>query len=140
MARSKYGPSIQYSGPLFEKDIRKTFRANARDLVSAIAEDGERMVKENLTPGNGRLTGSYADAVQGRATSLRGKKWALTAVVTSTRHLEMPNFRGYGTFLETGVKGGAKTTFRGLWVYRRVANALKRGSKAARADLTRGLN
>lgn len=138
--RSKYGPSIEYSGPFFEKDIRKTFRQNARDLVSAIAEDGEAMVKADLTPGHGRLTGDYAEAVQGRVKSLSGKKWALTAVVTSTRHLQMPGYRGYGKFLETGIKGQRQTRFRGYWVYRRVANALKRGSKAARADLTKGLN
>jgi hypothetical protein len=136
----KYGPSIKYSGPFFARDVKKTFRANARDLVTAIAEDGERMVKDNLTPGNGRVTGRYADAVEGRAKSLSGKKWALTAVVTSTRHLEMPNFRGYGTFLETGLRGKVMSSFRGLWVYKRVANALRRGSKAARADLVKGLN
>lgn len=137
---SKYGPSIKYSGPFFEKDVRKTFRANARDLVSAIAEDGERMVRDDLTPGHGRVTGRYADAVEGRAKSLSGKKWALTAVVSSTRHLQMPNFRGYGTFLETGLRGKVQTAFRGYWVYKRVANALRRGSKAARADLVKGLN
>lgn len=137
---SKYGPRIEYSGPFFTKDIRKTFRANARDLVQSIAEDGASLVQQNLSPGNGRLTGRYADAVEGRATSLRGKHWALTAVVTSTRHLEMPGFKGYGLFLETGIKGRTQTAFRGLWVYRRVGNALKRGSRVARADLTKGLN
>lgn len=137
---SKYGPAVTYSGPLFEKDVTMTFRQNARELVSAIAEDGERMVQANLTTGNGRLTGRYSDAIEGRAKSLRGTKWALTAVVTSTRHLQMPNFRGYGAFLESGIKGKAQTRFRGLWVYRRVGNALKRGSRPARADLTKGLN
>ena len=137
---SKYGPSISYSGPFFSRDVKKTFRANARDLVTAIAEDGERMVKDNLTPGHGRVSGRYADAVEGRAKSLSGKKWALTAVVTSTRHLEMPNFRGYGTFLESGKRGKVQTTFPGLWVYKRVASLLRRRSKAARADLTKGLN
>ena len=136
---SKYGPAVTYSGPLFEKDVTKTFRQNARDLVSAIAEDGERMVKANLTTGNGRLTGRYADAIEGRAKSLRGTKWALTAVVTSTRHLQMPNYRGFGAVLESGIKGKRQTRFRGLWIYRRVSNALKRGSRAARADLTKGL-
>lgn len=140
MARSKYGPRVEYSGPFFEKDIKRTFRQNARDLVKAIAEDGETLVKSNLTPGNGRLTGDYADAVNGRAVSLKGKKWALTAVVTSTRHLQMPGFKGFGLFLETGIKGAVKTAFRGLWVYRRVGQALKRSSRAARADLTKGLN
>jgi hypothetical protein len=140
MARLKSGLSVEYSGPLFKNDVRKTFRQNARDLVSAIAEDGEGLVKAELTVGNGRLTGRYADAVQGRIRSLSGKKWALTAVVTSTRHLEMPNFRGYGTFLETGRRGKVQSTFRGLWVYKRVASLLRRRSKAARADLTKGLN
>lgn len=137
---SKYGPRVEYSGPFFTKDIKRTFRQNARDLVQTIAEDGEALVKANLTPGRGRLTGEYSDAVNGRAVSLKGKKWALTAVVTSTRHLSMPGFKGYGIFLETGVKGGKQTSFRGLWVYRRVAQALKRSSRIARADLTKGLN
>jgi hypothetical protein len=138
--RSKYGPSIEYSGPLFTKDVRQTIRGNARDLMLAIAQDGERMVKAELTPGNGRLTGQYADAVEGRAKSIKGKKWAVTAVITSTRHLQMPGYKGYGLFLETGIKGTTQTGFRGLWIYRRVANALRRGSKVARADLVEGLN
>jgi hypothetical protein len=138
--RLKSGLAVEYSGPLFTKDPRKQFRANARDFVSAIAEDGEGLVKAELTLGHGRLTGRYADAVEGRARSLAGKKWALTAVVTSTRHLQMPNFRGYGTFLESGKRGKVQTTFPGLWVYKRVASLLRRRSKAARADLTKGLN
>ena len=136
----KSGLSVEYTGPLFTKDVRKTFRANARDLVTAIAEDGEGLVKAELTVGHGRLTGRYADAVEGRARSLAGKKWALTAVVSSTRHLEMPNFRGFGTFLESGARGKVQSTFRGLWVYKRVASLLRRRSKAARADLVKGLN
>lgn len=137
---SKYGPRVEYSGPFFTKDIRKTVWANMRDLVQAIAEDGEQLVKANLTSGHGRLTGDYADAVDGRARSLKGKKWALSAVVTSTRHLTMPGFRGFGLFLETGQKGGRQTTFRGLWVFRRVGQALKRTARAQRADLVKGLN
>lgn len=140
MAKLKSGLSVEYKGPLFSKDVRKTFRANARDLVSAIAEDGEGLVKAELTVGHGRLTGRYADAVESRVRSLTGKKWQVTAVVTSTRHLEMPNFRGYGTFLESGVKGKVQSAFRGLWVYKRVASLLRRRSRAARADLTKGLN
>ena len=146
MPRGKYGPSIQYSGPFFEKDIRKTFRANARELVSAIAEDGERMVKDNLPRSS--VSPHYSDFVMGRAKSLKGKKWALTAVVTGTLHLHSKNFKGYGAVLETNESfrrsNGRGSTYTvngfGKWVYRRVGNALKRGSKAARADLTKGLN
>jgi hypothetical protein len=137
---AKYGKRIEYSGPLFTKDVKKTFRANARDLLKAMAEDAEGLVKADLTPGHGRLTGDYAAAVAGRITSIRGKHWALTAVTTSTRHLQMPGFRGYGTFLETGIKGGRQTSFRGYWFFRRAGNAIKRSSRIARADLTKGLN
>lgn len=140
MARSKYGPRVEYSGPFFEKDIKRTFRQNARDFVEDIAEDGERLVRADLTPGHGRLTGEYADHVEGRVHSLKGKKWALTAVVTGTLHLQMTGHKGFGTFLETGVKGTKQTSFRGLWVYKRVAQALNRGSKLTRADLAKGLN
>lgn len=138
--RSKYGSAIQYSGPFFEKDVRATFRQNARTLVESIAEDAEGLVKQNLYAGHGRVTGQYADAVNARVRSLRGKKWALTAVVSSTRHESMPGRRGYGIFLETGVKGKRATSFRGLWVYRRVASAIRRSSQIARANLTKGLN
>lgn len=137
MPRSRNG--ITYSGPLFEKDIRKTFRQNARNLVETIAEDAEALVEANLTPGHGRLTGRYAESVEARVKSLGGKPWALTAVVTATRHLQMPGRRGYGLFLETGRKGGRQTAFRGLFVFRRVSRAIRSGSKVARADLTKGL-
>jgi hypothetical protein len=146
MARSRYGPSITYSGPFFEKDIKKTFRGNARNLVEAIAQDGESMVRSNLP--KGPAAPHYADFVEGRARSLSGKKWALTAVVTGQLHLQSKNFKGYGAVLETTEtfnrrsRSGSTYTIRGFgkWVYRRVANALKRGSRTARADLTKGLN
>lgn len=144
--RSKYGARIEYSGPFFEKDVRKTFRANARALVSAIADDGASMVRTNLP--KSADAPHYVDYVEGRAKSLRGKKWALTAVVSGTLHLHSKNFKGYGAVLETNepvtrrAKSGTTYTISGFgkWVYRRVGNALKRGSKAARADLTKGLN
>ncbi len=61
---SKYGSRIEYSGPLFTKDIKATFRQNARDLLSEMAADGAGLVQQNLTPGRGRLTGNYADLTE----------------------------------------------------------------------------
>ena len=145
---ARRGVRIEYSGPFFEKDIRKTFRQNARELVAAIAEDGASMVRSNL-PRSAEAP-HYADYVEGRVKSLKGKPWALTAVVSGTLHLYSKNYKGYGAVLETNemfvrsTGGDNSTTYTiqgfGKWVYRRVANALKRGSKAARADLTKGLN
>lgn len=147
--RSKYGPSITYSGPLFEKDVTKTFRGNARTLVLAIAKDGERMVREGIPRSS--VAPHYADFVVGTAGALPGKgkdKWALTAAVRGSLHLTAKGYKGYGRVLETNElvtrksRSGTAYTFtgRGLWIYRRVGNALRRGSKAARADLTKGLN
>jgi hypothetical protein len=146
MARVKYGPAITYSGPFFTKDIKKTFRANARTLVTALAEDGESLVRTNL-PKSAHAP-HYTDHVEGRAKSLRGKSWALTAVVTGTLHLQSKNFKGYGSVLENTEtvtrrsRTGTTYTIRGFgkWVFRRVGTALRRSSKIARADLTKGLN
>lgn len=141
------GTRVEYSGPLFEKDLTRTLRENMRKLVLTMAQDGAALAKQefsNSFRGHGdRVAGGYAEAIEGRAQSLRGKPWALTSVVSSTRHLQMPGYKGYGQFLETGIRGGkwgVQTSFSGYWVYRRVGNAVRRSSRIARADLTKGLN
>ncbi len=143
---SKYGARVEYTGPLFTVDVVKTFRQNARNLVEAIAEDGERMVQAMLPRSS--VAPHYADFVEGRAKSLSGNKWALNAVVTSKLHLSSKGYKGYGAVLETTdsfqrrSRSGNVYTVQGFgkWIYRRVGNALKRGSRAARADLAKGLN
>lgn len=132
--------SVELKGPFFTKDVRKVIRANALEMVRDLAEEGEAAVQQSLVPGGGRLTGDYAESIQGRTRSLQGKPWQVTAVVSATRHLEMPGHRGFGLFLETGVKGTRKTSFRGLGIFRRVGAKLRRSSRTRRHDLTRGLN
>jgi hypothetical protein len=142
------GTRVEYSGPLFEKDLKRTLRENMRALVLTMAEDGAQLAKREFSSsfrGHGnRIAGSYTDAIEGRVQSLRGKPWALTSVVSSTRHLQMPGYKGYGLFLESGTRGAGKwgraTSFGGYWVYRRVANAVRRSSRIVRADLAKGLN
>lgn len=133
------GGKVEYSGPLFTRDIRKTFRENARAMLQDIADDGALLIQQDLTPGHGRVTGEFADHVIGRVTSLRGKRWQLTSVVSSTVHLTMPGHRGFAQFLEDGTKGGTKTAYRGLFVFRRVAAAIKRTNRPDRADLMKRL-
>lgn len=140
MARqSKYGPRVEYSGPFFEKDIRKTFRQNARTLVLQIAEDAEKLIEGELNQHRGPDAPHIADHIEARAQALTGKKWALTAVASSQLHLQLPGHKGYATVLETGDRQG-RAWGRALWVFRRVGSAIKRTSRTARADLTKGLN
>ena len=133
------GGKIVYDGPLFTRDIQKTFRENARDMLQDIADDGALLIQQDLTPGHGRVTGEFADGVIGRVVSLRGKKWQLTSVVSSTLHMTMPGHRGFAQFLEDGTKGGVKTAYRGLFISRRVAAAIKRTNRPDRADLMKRL-
>lgn len=140
MARSKYGPRVEYSGPLFEKDVKQTFRQNGRTMLLQIAEDGSDLVKQELASHRGSDAPHIADHIEGRVRSLKGKPWQLTSVVSSQLHMQLPGHKGYMTFLETSLKGGKPTSFRGIWAFRRVGNAIKRTRRVAAADLTKGLN
>lgn len=141
MARSKYGPRVEYSGPLFTVDVKKTFRQNARVMLLQIAEDGEQMVKAELAMHRGSVAPHISDHIEGRVKSLTGKPWALTSVVSSTIHLQLPGHKGYAQFLEDGHRGrsGIQTTFRGYFVFRRVGAAIKRTRRPAAANLVKGL-
>lgn len=138
--QGKYGAKVTYSGPIFEKDVKKTFRQNARVMLLQVAEDGEQLVRSELSAHRGAEAPHISDHIEGRVKSLSGKPWQLTSVVTSQLHMTLPGHKGYMTFLETGMKGARQTTFRGLYVFRRVGSAIKRTRRAQQADLTKGLN
>lgn len=140
MARSKYGSRVEYSGPFFEKSPSKTFRQNARAALLVMAQDGADLVQSELASHRGEQAPHIADHIEGRVKSLQGKPWALSSVVSSQLHLMLPGHKGYALFLETGQRGQRQTSFRGLYAFRRVANAMKRSRKVVAADLTKGLN
>jgi len=135
------------TGPLFTKDVRRTVRENARSWLDTVAEQGEGYVREN-TP---VLTGRLRDAIHGRTRSLAGKKWQLTAVVTSTVNQQMPRFRGYTTYIETGVWKGsgprgratkedrANRDYRGARMFRKAAARLRSSIRTHLLNLTKGL-
>jgi hypothetical protein len=86
---------VETSGPFFRVDPRKTFRQNARVMLEAIAEEGEKAVKARApyyTGDKGDPNAHIRDYIRGRVKSLRGKPWALTAVVSSLFHM----FNTYG--------------------------------------------
>lgn len=94
------------SGPFFTKDPRKTFRQNARVMLEAIAEEGEKAVQARApyyTGDKGDPNAHIRDFIRGRVRSLKGKPWALTAVVSSLFHMfntQGGKHYGYGRKLE----------------------------------------
>lgn len=124
--------TVDLTGPFFTKDPRKTFRQNARVMLQAIAEEGEAAVKARAPYYTGRSGDPNAhirDFIRGRVVSLRGKPWALTAVVSSLFHMyNTDNGKHYGY----GRKLDRKTRFfrRGVATVRkqrREAEKLLRG-------------
>ena len=86
----KITTTIDKSGPFFAHDPAKTFRANIRTMMEAVAAEGEADVSAQMraTEGGRRPISSGVQPdrvgrnVVGRVTSLSGKKWAVTAVVS----------------------------------------------------------
>lgn len=97
---------VELKGPFFTKDVRKTFRQNARVMLEAIAVEGEAAVKARApyyTGRGGDPNAHIRDHIRGRVKSLRGKPWALTAVVSSLFHFynkQGGKHYGYGRKLE----------------------------------------
>lgn len=97
---------VELVGPFFRVDPRKTFRQNARVLLQAVAEEGEKNVKARApyyTGRGGDPNAHIRDHIRGRVVSLRGKPWALTSVVSSLFHMYNTyngKHYGYGRKLE----------------------------------------
>lgn len=139
-------------GPLFTKDIRKTVRENIRAAMDELAQEGETAIRELTPVGPGRHEMHLRDSIIGRTRALKGKKWAVTAVVSPTINQTLPNYRGYATYIETGVRRGTgkygritssdragRGTFRGARMFSRGVARMRGRIKAALADLTKGL-
>lgn len=126
---------VQHSGKFFTEDIKKTIRENVRDGLAEWAKETETVVRELTPVGEGRHGEHLQDSIHGRVRSLQGKLWAVTAVVTPTIHLRLPRFRGYATYIETGVRQGSAVYKKGVMAgmrsgkitYRDVA-AVRRGT------------
>jgi hypothetical protein len=86
----KITTTIDKTGPFFTHDPVKTFRSNIRTMMAAVAAEGEADVSAQMraTEGgrqpisNNVQPNRVGRNVVGRVTSLRGKPWAVTAVVS----------------------------------------------------------
>lgn len=126
---------IEFEGPFFKKDPRKTFRQNVRDFMDEVAELGEAQVQAEMRRGQASrqpMRGVEPDRVsghvRGRTKSLKGRRWAVTAVV-SVR----PD--GLTARQAKTLMAAASRIESREHTFRRVASAIR----AARTDLLKGL-
>lgn len=139
MARNKIATTIDMTGPFFTYDPAKTFRQNARVLMAELAEEGESDVKAQLRQGQAvRKTLRYVDPdrvsdhVVGRVKSVRGKKWALNAVVSVNNIGLTP--RG-GRQLMAAASGLEART----GAFKRTTSRLRRAKKVNAAELLKNI-
>ena len=139
MARTPITTTIDLSGPFFRKDPRKTFRQNAREMLARVAEEAEADVKAQLQQGESArapMRGIHPVRVSGhvigRVKSLKGKAWALTAVVSV-------NNSGFTKRQGTTLMASAAVLERRTHAFRRTTSRLRRSKKANMTELLKGL-
>jgi hypothetical protein len=126
---------VDFSGPFFDRDPVKTIRANIRDMMDRLAEEGERDVVQQIAGRSGSMpayTGWTASHVRGRTESLSGKRWAVSAVVSMNTA---------GMDARTAIRTQAATaTIEARWhPFRRTTTAIRRSRAVMAANLTKGL-
>jgi hypothetical protein len=103
---------VEMRGPLFEGNaasrVVKAIDATVKDIVA----EGERLIKLDLYPGHGLVTGHYARSIHGEMSG------TLHGVVHDSNVV-------YGPWLETGRRRGQQTRFRGLAHFRRATQQLQ---------------
>lgn len=120
--------TLDLSGPFFKVDPKKAFRANARSMFEGLAQEGEQEVRA-LWP---VLTGAGRDGTIGRTSSMTGRQWTLSMVVSEQHAYPWPNA---GSKEYRGGKVEAR-----VHMFRRVTAGIRRAKAILTADLTKGMN
>ena len=140
MASKRTVTSIHYDGPFFRKDPGKTFRQNVRVMMRALSEEGQQDVQTQLRHNEGRRAPiarlkyepRVSQHVVGRVKSLKGKVWAVTAVVSV-------NNRGFSKAQGISLMAAAANTERQTHAFRRTTSRLRKAKKVNAAELLKGL-
>jgi hypothetical protein len=140
MARTKTSSSIDISGPFFARDPRKTFRQNIRELTASIAKIAEADVRQQMQAGeadrkpigHGVKPDRVADHVKGRVSSLAGKKWAVTAVVSAQN-------QGFTKAQGTALMAAAASVEKRTHAFRRTTTAMRKGRGVNLDELLKGI-
>lgn len=135
MARTKIASTIDMGGPFFTYQPGKTFRQNVRVLMADIAREGEADVKAQLAQGQAtrkpmRLVDPdrVSGHVVGRVKNLRGKPWALNAVVSV-------NNSGLTKAQGQQLMAAAASIEARFHIFRRTSSRLRKANKTNAAEL-----
>lgn len=124
---------VALSGPFFTRDPGKTVRGNILDMMDALAylTEGELrgLIASKPMP---RSTGWTAAHVVGRTRNLAGKRWQVTAVI-STSTVGMDKHDAIRT------KAAAAGMEKRYHPYRQVKNYISRSRAVLGANLVKGL-
>jgi hypothetical protein len=137
MARA-FVTTIDLSGPFFRANPSKTFRQNIRVLMERLEEEGAADVRAQLEQSNAgrqpirRLGDHTSDHVRGRVSSLSGKHWEVTAIVSV-------NNAGFSKAEGVSLMAAAASVERRTHAFRRTAGRLKRSRKLNAAELLKGI-
>ena len=126
---------VDFSGPFFTKDPVKTIRANIRDMMDALAAEGERDVQQQIAGRAGSMpayTGWTHDHVRGRTESLAGKQWAVSAVVS----MNTTGMAAKDAIRTQAAAAGIEARFH---PFRRTTTAIRRSRKIMAANLVKGI-
>lgn len=126
---------VDFTGPFFTRDPKRTIRQNIRDMLDRLAAEMESDVQGQMENRAGSMpgwTGWTRDHVVGRTESLGGKRWGLTAVVSAnTNHMDRDE--------AIRTKAAAATIERRWHPFRRTTSAARRSRAVIGANLTEGL-
>jgi hypothetical protein len=126
---------VDFTGPFFTKDPAKTLRQNIADMMDRLAAEGERDVKQQISGRSGSMpgyTGWTHSRVRGRTSSLGGKRWAVTAVIST-------DTSGMSARDAIRTKAAAASIERRFHPFRRTSTALRRARAVVAANLTKGM-
>lgn len=135
---SKLATTIDLSGPFFRKNPRLTFRQNVQVLMAAVAVEAEADVRAQMRQSDGsrkpiRVLGDHtSDHVIGRTRSLKGKQWAVTAVVSV-------NNSGFTKAGGTSLMAAGASVERRTHAFRRTTGRMRKAKALNTAELLRGL-
>jgi len=131
--------TIELDGPFFVGDPAKTFRQNIRAFMDEVAAQGEADVKAQLAVGAASRAPiralpaqRVADYVRGRTTSLAGRRWAVTAVVSV-------NNSGFSPRQGISLMAAASEVERQTGAFRRTSSRLRKVARRAEAVLLKGI-
>lgn len=135
MARTKISSHIDFSGPFFKHDPSATFLANVEHMMAAVAEEGERDVRQQLAAGEGRrkplsVGGRLSTNVFGRVRGrVAWRRWAAISPYEPT----------HSATEAIAIYAAASGVEQKVHAFRHTATAMRKARAVNAAELLKGI-